>query len=261
MGATGVVFAPPTAELEVRNGGVLSAAGGMTLGPFGWLRGDGTIAANVSASGLIAPGNSTGASTGTLQITGNLAQSGALATMHIELASNSSFDKLAAGGSMTLGGNLDVRLTGGYVPHGSQSFDILDWGIGGLSGAFSGVFLPTLGGTLVWDTSQLYTTGVLSVVGPPAPAFAADFDEDGDVDGADLARWKTGFGAGSTHMQGNADGDLDVDGADFLTWQRQLGSGAATVAVTAAVPEPATLLLLVSAALAMSFRRCVAAVS
>jgi len=65
--------------------------------------------------------------------------------------------------------------------------------------------------------------------------------------GADLAQWQGDFGV-------NAMSDGDSDGADFLTWQRQLG-GAATVAATAAVPEPATLLLLVSGVLPMFIRR------
>jgi hypothetical protein len=62
--------------------------------------------------------------------------------------------------------------------------------------------------------------------------YAADFDEDGDVDGADLTDpvkgWKARFGDG-------------LDGDDFLTWQRQLGliGGDAEVA-TGSVPEPAT---------------------
>jgi T5SS/PEP-CTERM-associated repeat protein len=240
MGMTGVVFAGPTAELEVRNGGVLSAAGGMTVGLFGVVRGDGVIAANVSSSGSIVPGNSTAASTGTLHVTGNFAQSGAFSTMSFDLASNANFDKLTTGGSMTVGGQLYVQLTGDYVPHGGQSFDILDWGIGGFSGAFSGVFLPTLGGTLVWDASQLYTTGVLSVTGPPAPALAADFDADGDVDGADLAQWQGDFGPSALS---DADDDGDSDGADFLMWQQQLGSGAMAGGASYAVPEPRALTL------------------
>jgi hypothetical protein len=54
----------------------------------------------------------------------------------------------------------------------------------------------------------------------------ADFDEDGDVDGADLAVWKAGFGTIgiATNRQGDADGDRNGEGADFLVWQRQLGS-------------------------------------
>lgn len=52
------------------------------------------------------------------------------------------------------------------------------------------------------------------------PAFAAaDFDEDGNVDGDDLRAWQSGFGIGTTHSQGDADGDTDVDGNDFLIWQ------------------------------------------
>ena len=70
----------------------------------------------------------------------------------------------------------------------------------------------------------------------------ADFDEDGDVDGADLTRWRNNFGVGTTHMQGDADADGDADGGDFLTWQRQLGSVPATPA-SMAVPEPTALVL------------------
>ena len=44
---------------------------------------------------------------------------------------------------------------------------------------------------------------------------------------------------------------------DLLVWQREVGS-TATVASTAAVPEPATLLMLISGGLAKYFRRRVA---
>jgi hypothetical protein len=78
----------------------------------------------------------------------------------------------------------------------------------------------------------------------------ADFDEDGDVDGADLGRWTSNYATGSTHQQGNADGDGDSDGADFLAWQRQLGTSAPSVASGAVVPEPASAALLLLAVLA-----------
>jgi hypothetical protein len=83
----------------------------------------------------------------------------------------------------------------------------------------------------------------------------ADFDEDGDVDAADLAAWKSGFGdvTGAPHQDGDADGDADVDGADFLLWQRQLGS-AAKPAATAAVPEPSTSVSLAMGMLAIAYR-------
>jgi len=72
------------------------------------------------------------------------------------------------------------------------------------------------------------------------PTFlAADFEEDHDVDGADLARWKTNFGLqpGAVHAQGDANSDGTVDGADWMIWQRQLGSTSITTAAHA-VPEP-----------------------
>jgi hypothetical protein len=93
---------------------------------------------------------------------------------------------------------------------------------------------------LSWDTSQLYTTGVLRVIA--TPAFTADFDEDGDVDGDDLVQWRGDFGVNGLS---DADGDGDSDGGDFLIWQRQLGNGPPAQGASATVPEPTTELLLI----------------
>jgi fibronectin-binding autotransporter adhesin len=85
-----------------------------------------------------------------------------------------------------------------------------------------------------------YFSGVGIVTVAATSGVAADFDNDGNVDGDDLTAWKAGFGVGTTKAQGDADGDVDVDGADFLIWQQQVGSGL-TVAAASAVPEPAAL--------------------
>ncbi len=69
---------------------------------------------------------------------------------------------------------------------------------------------------------------------------AADFNHDNQVNGADLAVWRSSFGAGAG---ADADGDGDSDGADFLVWQRQLGMTSG-VPAAAAVPEPCTMVLL-----------------
>ncbi|BBO30482.1 dockerin type I domain-containing protein [Lacipirellula parvula] len=82
---------------------------------------------------------------------------------------------------------------------------------------------------------------------PGGNFLAADFNEDGNVDGADLTAWKAGFGTGTTKAQGDANEDGKVDGADFLTWQHQFGQTPAVAAagsVAAAVPEPSSLLLI-----------------
>ena len=57
-----------------------------------------------------------------------------------------------------------------------------------------------------------------------ASAHSADFDLDGDVDGADLIRWQLDFGVNG---DSDADADGDSDGADFLAWQQQFGRGPA----------------------------------
>jgi T5SS/PEP-CTERM-associated repeat protein len=238
--------------LTVADLGTVSAAGGVLVGPRGTIDGDGTIFGNVLVEGVVAPGTSPG----TLHVIGQQYAHNPGGKLQIELASATSFDRLDVSGHVALDGALEVSLLGGYVPRGGASFDIVDWVT--TSGAFNAVNLPPLPAPLGWDTSQLYTTGVVSVTGA-APMFEADFDEDGDVDGNDLTNWIAGFGTagGAAHMQGDADGDADVDGADFLTWQRQLGSGSAGASLSqAGVPEPKTgRLLTVLAAMTVAVRR------
>lgn len=83
-----------------------------------------------------------------------------------------------------------------------------------------------------------------SVVAPPVVYAAADFDMDGDVDGADLVTLLNSYGL---NAGGDADGNGQTDGADFLLWQRQV---TATAPLAASVPEPASLSLLVIAVVA-----------
>jgi alpha-tubulin suppressor-like RCC1 family protein len=154
-------------------------------------------------------------------------------------------DQLDVLGALMLGGSLDVSLIGGFVPTLGQTFDLLDWG--SVSGAFANVSLPALANGLRWDRSQLYTKGMLSV----APAYEADFDEDGDVDGDDLVQWQGDFGANDFS---DADDDGDSDGADFLTWQRQVGSGATVNGAVANVPEPGGIMLALAAMLGAAAR-------
>ncbi|MBN2578839.1 MAG: hypothetical protein JXB10_07600 [Pirellulales bacterium] len=75
-------------------------------------------------------------------------------------------DKMVAG-AVTLDGTLNVTSLGGSFSM-DQSFDILDWD--SLSGAFAAVNLPTLPSPMSWDTSELYTTGTITVVPEPATA-------------------------------------------------------------------------------------------
>jgi hypothetical protein len=183
----------------------------------------------------------------------------ATARLLIELGgitAGSQYDQLTVTGQAILAGTLAVSLIDGFVPAAGDTFKVFDLAdYNNLTGAFASVELPTLPEPLAWDQSQLYTAGTLSVA--PLVSFTADFDEDGDVDGADLSQWQGDFGANALS---DADDDDDSDGHDFLAWQRQLGSSAPALTISAAVPEPAgTLLVLISAAfLATGSRRRVA---
>jgi hypothetical protein len=85
---------------------------------------------------------------------------------------------------------------------------------------------------------------------------SADFDEDGDIDGADFLTWQRGLGAGVTHAEGDADGDGDVDATDVAAWRFQFSATGAAVPIGTAVPEPMGLgALLASVVMNWTFRR------
>jgi hypothetical protein len=82
----------------------------------------------------------------------------------------------------------------------------------------------------------------------------ADFDDDLDVDGADLDIWQANFGIDA---DGDANADGVTDGADFISWQQENGSVVPEFlpprppdGPIVAVPEPAGLGLVVSAFIA-----------
>ncbi|MFO0915316.1 MAG: pentapeptide repeat-containing protein [Pirellulales bacterium] len=94
-----------------------------------------------------------------------------------------------------------------------------------------------------WDTSKLYTTGEVTLLG-----ISSDLNSDKDVDSEDLldflANW-TGSDyptADKTWQQGDSDADGDVDSADMLVFLSQW-TGAAAAARVATVPEPTSGLL------------------
>ena len=71
-------------------------------------------------------------------------------------------------GLAKLGGTLNVVLTGGFDPADGDQFELITFS--SESGAFSAINLPPLDPGLSWNTSQLYTSGAISVVPEPAAA-------------------------------------------------------------------------------------------
>ena len=155
-------------------------------------------------------------------------------TLEIELGGDSpgQFDQLnhiLGDGIAELGGELDILLINGFEPTAGDQFEFLT-AIGGVTGIFDSVELPTLDAGLLWDLNYGANEVLLSVV----TINPADFDLDGDVDGDDLTDPTLGWQA----RYGN-----DLNGSDFLAWQRDFGSSVASVAAPQAVPEPRSLLL------------------
>jgi hypothetical protein len=145
------------------------------------------------------------------------------------------YGALVASGAVSLNGSLVVTLNN-FTPALGSSFDILD---GNLSGAFTHLQLPGLSAGLGWNTSSLYTTGVLSVV--TAAGIPGDYNGNGVVDAADYVVWRKGLA--TTYVQ-----------ADYNVWRAHFGqppgSGAGTI-TTSAVPEPTTLVMVILVVLAM----------
>ncbi|WP_146449282.1 hypothetical protein [Bythopirellula polymerisocia] len=90
----------------------------------------------------------------------------------------------------------------------------------------------------------------------------ADLDGDGSVDGSDLVDWQDAY---SVDAMGDIDGDEDSDGNDFLAWQRAYENQVILqptaivrydpLANTLAVPEPASLCLILLGAATLTLNR------
>ncbi|MCA9229189.1 MAG: autotransporter-associated beta strand repeat-containing protein [Planctomycetales bacterium] len=163
----------------------------------------------------------------------------------------SSFDQLnhvLGLGIADLGGALDVELINGFTPSAGDSFEILT--ATSVLGVFDSISLPALSGDLQWFVNYGATSVEL------VTTFAADFDEDGNVDGDDFNSWQGGFGnSPAAHMTGDANADNAATGFDFLEWQRQFGSGFGAISASQAIPEPTTAAMLMGLAAASLIAR------
>jgi len=70
---------------------------------------------------------------------------------------------------------------------------------------------------------------------------SADFDSDGDVDGADFLTWQRGFGTtDAQRVDGNSDDDGDVDASDLAAWKVQYGQSGLLTLAAASTGQSAT---------------------
>ncbi len=141
----------------------------------GTLSGAGTIDADVTSEGTVAPGSSSAA--GTLSITQTYVQSDT-GTLGVGLGgthAGTNFDVLAVGGDATLAGTLAVSRLGDYVPNVGDTYEVLtSGGADVVAGTFPTVNQPdgvTL--TVSYDPSDV-TLGVTAVSIPIDAGVSSD---------------------------------------------------------------------------------------
>src|SRR5262245_23229143 len=200
----------------------------------------------VNQAGRLAPGHSAGLTT----ISGNYTQqmNGVLVIEIGGLTAGSQFDMLDVNGAAILNGTLQVSLINGFTPQAGYSFDILDWD--SLAGTFSAIQLQSPGANLMWNSSLLYTSGVLRV------AIAGHYNFNGVVDAGDygVCRKTLVHTARPLAADGNNNGQIDL--GDFTVWRSHFGQfGGSRNSTSASVPEPGSGLLLLLGAVLATLRR------
>jgi hypothetical protein len=234
---------------DMTNTGTLNVNTGSTAVFFGALAGNGNVGGgNVQALGDLLPGESPD----TMSFGGNLVL-GALTNLEVELAglaAGSQYDQVHVAGQLSIDGTLEVVLIDDFTPSAGNSFNLFDWG--SVSGTFATLSLPTLAGGLTWNTSLLYSTGVISVAAAGIPG---DYNSNGTVDAGDYVLWRK-YNNTSTTLPNDA--TPGTNASDYTVWRAHFGqppgSGSGTSA-NAAVPEPATLVMLMFAVAVQGLRR------
>ena len=213
----------------------------------GYVKGDGTFN-NVNFTGTFSPGLSP-----TLTSAGNLAFA-VSSTLEMELGGTtpgSTYDQIQASGQLSFAGTLQISLTDGFNPSAGDSFDILDWG--SLTGTFNSLLLPSLAAGLTWNTSALYTSGVLSVDAGGVPG---DYNGNGIVDAADYTVWRDHLGQTFGLPNRSSANTGPISTADYDVWKSNFGNHSGSGAgASAGVPEPSTLLMLLVGMMTLCCRR------
>jgi autotransporter-associated beta strand protein len=191
-----------------------------------------------------------GAEPGTATVSGNFVQTGgtlkALIDGHLPGPTSTI---MSIAGQAQLGGKLALDFDGtSFFPVGS-SLRLLH-AAGGITGTFSQLEFSMLPAGSQWSVT--YGPQAVTLARLANTFHSADFDADGDVDGADFLTWQRNLG--STGPLGDANADGLVNSNDLAIVKSQFGGAPHATSqsnvVVQLVPEPSTLALGVGAALA-----------
>ncbi len=108
------------------------------------------------------------------------------------------------------------------VPAEGMQFKLLDTVV--TTGEFNQLVLPELPQGLVWNTSQLYGDGLLTI---DAAGLVGDFDGDGKVGFRDFLILSSTFGKVGAGLLADADDNDMVDFNDFLLLADNFGASRA----------------------------------
>jgi hypothetical protein len=135
----------------------------------GLIAGAGTIDANVTNAGRIAPGSASGDQTGAITIAGNFTQAPAgVLAIQLDGTAAADHDRLlvvlagAPVGTATFGGTLEASLVGGFAPALGDAFDVVAFET--TAGAFATITGLDLGGGRSLQPSVQPTAFRLTVV-------------------------------------------------------------------------------------------------
>ncbi len=163
----GTLIADGTVRINNTTGSAFGT-GAVTIDTAGTLTGAGVFSGALQNNGTYAPGNSPA-----LASLSSFSQ-GPTGILEMEIAGldrGTGYDALDVAGALAFGGTLEVVTYGAFTPasfSAGQSFDLFNWG--SATGTFSTLNLPDLSAYgLTWDTSALYSTGVLSVTTSAVP--------------------------------------------------------------------------------------------
>jgi hypothetical protein len=278
MGGTGVLTMNNNSRVEVLDNPVSGGVGTLTI----WQRGlvnlvNGELRATViEQMAPHGPGSGLSFTGGTLHVDtfvgelhnngGTLAPGGSIGTTNVLLsyiqsaggslaieidgAGPGQFDQLIVGGTADFDGTLDIFVSPSYTLSLSDTFAIVQAGfipLTGLANLLANSVLPTISSRLDWHLFHQPTLLTLAVV----PALTGDFNADGVVDAADYVVWRKWSGQTGIGLAADSNFDGIVNIIDYFAWRGNYGQtvpGAGSGRFSAAVPEPASALLVMLAA-------------